>query len=136
MQMLNVSATRTITGKTCLTKSALVFNIYFVRELQKLLKNITVNSINPGLCVSELRRNTTGERAKALDEVVNAVAYTSEEGARCLVYALVAEQEKEEALRGQYLSLMEVAETSPFSNSKEGQSVQHNIWVRTPPSFP
>jgi len=109
-----------------------VFNIFFTRELQKLLSTrITVNSIDPGLCVSELRRNITGERAVALQAVVDSIAYTSEEGGRSLVYGLVAEQGNEEAVRGKYLSLMKSTETSPFTNSKDGMHVQTKLWVRS-----
>jgi len=109
-----------------------VFNIFFARELQRLLSNrITVNFIDPGLCVSDLRRNITGERAVTMQAAVDAIAYTSEEGGRSLVYGLVAEQGNEEGVRGKYLSLMKSAETSPFTNSKEGLHVQTKLWVRS-----
>ena len=111
-----------------------MFDIFFVRELQKLLSiKITVNAVHPGFCVSELLRNVTGERTTFMQQAMQAIGYTSEEGARCLVYRLVPEQGNEERLRGKYLALMQTEiPTSPFSNSKEGLEAQVKIWVRHP----
>lgn len=109
-----------------------VFNIFFAREFQDLVgEAISVNTIDPGFCHSELRRHVTGDLAISMQTAVDAIGYTSEEGARSLVYGLVAEQQNEEAVRGKYLSRMKAAETSEFSNGKEGKEVQAKLWVRT-----
>ncbi|RDB15750.1 WW domain-containing oxidoreductase [Hypsizygus marmoreus] len=109
-----------------------LLNVFFFRALNDRLpvssNSVIVNGVNPGYCYSELRRSFTGVRA-ALDWLMEkALARTTEEGSRMLVYSAVGGEEDGEELRGEYISSAKVAEASDFVISEEGGIVQNKIW--------
>lgn len=58
-----------------------------------------------------------------------ALARTTEEGSRQLVWAAIGHEEKKDELRGAYISLAEVSEPSDFVLSEQGSVAQDKIWV-------
>lgn len=91
---------------------------------------IIVNSVNPGWCVSDLRRASTGVTRKLVEFVDCLLALPTEQGARQLVWAAVGGEGKEDELRGAYISEDEVKEASDFVISAKGKEVEEQIWVR------
>lgn len=113
-----------------------VFNILFVRALQDNLPSapaITVDSVNPGLCLSGFLANSgipsDSEDAKVLRKMQEEIAFTTEEGSRQLVYGAVGSLDSEEKLRGKYIQMSEVVEESDFVISEDGKIVQDKVWV-------
>ncbi|KAK7044162.1 hypothetical protein VNI00_007882 [Paramarasmius palmivorus] len=109
-----------------------LLNVYFARALQKrLLKTrptITVNSVNPGFCISEFRRDLGIVMSSFGWVVEKLIAFTSEEGSRQLVYAAVAEKDNEERMRGAFVSGSDVAEPSDDVISDEGAKIEDRLW--------
>ncbi|KAF8873218.1 hypothetical protein CPB85DRAFT_1237202, partial [Mucidula mucida] len=52
-----------------------------------------------------------------------------EEGSRQLVYAAVSGQDREEQMRGAYISLSNIMEPSDSVISREGKVMQDKYWV-------
>lgn len=108
-----------------------VLILLLVRELSKRLAHTPLISVcvNPGYCVSALRRNLPAgsQRAARLMEIV--VGRSTEEGSRMLVWAAVGDHGHEDELRGAYVNLCKVDEPSEFAVSKVGQEVQARVWV-------
>lgn len=68
-----------------------VLNVFIAREIAALpvaKDTIVVNVINPGLCVSELRRDINGS---FLGWALDSLARTGEEGARNIAWAATEE---------------------------------------------
>lgn len=61
--------------------------------------------------------------------MVKALAFTSEEGSRQIVFGAVSGREDENKMRGAYINLSKVTEPSDFVISEEGGKVQERIWV-------
>jgi hypothetical protein len=57
------------------------------------------------------------------------LAFTTEDGARQVVYGAVAKPEEEEKFRGAYVSLSRIQEPSDYVLSTEGQAAQIALWV-------
>ncbi|KDR67612.1 hypothetical protein GALMADRAFT_257837 [Galerina marginata CBS 339.88] len=107
-----------------------LLNILFARGLNDRLhrKPIIVDTVNPGYCLSAFRRSFTGLRA-FLDRLMEmALARSTEEGSRQLVWAAIGAEEKKDELRGSYISLAEVTEPSDYVISDEGAAAQEKIW--------
>ncbi|KAF5383770.1 hypothetical protein D9615_003778 [Tricholomella constricta] len=107
-----------------------LLNVMFYQELNERLSHfpVIVNGVNPGYCYSELRRKFTGVRA-VFDRVMEkALARTTEEGGRQLVYAAVGGAEDEDKMRGAYISSSQVSEASDFAIGPEGKAVQKRLW--------
>ncbi|THH05494.1 hypothetical protein EW146_g9887, partial [Bondarzewia mesenterica] len=108
-----------------------VLNIFFVRELTARLypnSRIIIDAVNPGYCKSELRRNLSPARL-LLDrfrEVL--IGRPTEKGGRQLVWAAVGGQDKEDELRGAYVSLADVREPSDYVLCKDGQAAQIRLF--------
>ncbi|KAF7354360.1 Short chain dehydrogenase sol3 [Mycena venus] len=80
-----------------------LLNVFFARALNAHLgpsAPIIVDAVNPGYCVSELRRNVSGFTNIMLKLLDATVALTAEEGSRRLVWAALGMPSKEDALRG------------------------------------
>ncbi|KIL64811.1 hypothetical protein M378DRAFT_186611 [Amanita muscaria Koide BX008] len=112
-----------------------LLNILFVRALSDRLKShFIVNAVNPGFCVSELRRNATG-RAVIIFKVMELfLAWTAEQGSRNLVYAALSGSdgnEEDHNLHGAYISNCEIDEPSEFVLSDQGKEVQEKLWKDT-----
>ncbi|KAF7360243.1 hypothetical protein MVEN_00753100 [Mycena venus] len=108
-----------------------LLNVFFVRALNARLTPSTpliVNTVNPGLCDSELRREISGIQAVLASLVVSVLAFTAEEGSRQLVWAAVAEQNQPEKLRGEFISACKVTEVADFVLSPEGVKAENQLW--------
>ncbi|ESK92349.1 retinol dehydrogenase 12 [Moniliophthora roreri MCA 2997] len=106
-----------------------LLNVYFARALQKRLPNtITVNSLNPGFCISEFDRNQEGAMALLGRLMKKVLAFTTEEGSRQLVYAAIAQTENEEQMRGAFVSGSKVVEPSDDVVSEFGAEMQERFW--------
>ncbi|GKT42810.1 short chain dehydrogenase citE [Colletotrichum spaethianum] len=84
---------------------------------------VTVNTVNPGFCHSELARDLKDRWSMWLMKLL--LARTTEYGSRNLVYAGSAGAES----HGHYVSDCAVAKPSPFVRSKEGKEAQDRVWV-------
>ncbi|KAF5316275.1 hypothetical protein D9619_006570 [Psilocybe cf. subviscida] len=109
-----------------------LLNVFFTRSLSERLPlpegKVIVNTVNPGYCYSGLRGNWTGLR-KVFDYFMEkALARTSEEGARQLVWAAVGGEDEPDNLHGAYVSLAKVVEPSDYVLSVEGQQHANKIW--------
>ncbi|KAK5123280.1 hypothetical protein LTR85_002710 [Meristemomyces frigidus] len=82
--------------------------------------SVTVNTVNPGLCHSELSREGgwTYVVLKAL------LARSTEYGSRTLLHAATQGPES----HGQYLSDCQIAQPSPLVRSEEGKVAQDRVW--------
>ncbi|KAF9263968.1 short-chain dehydrogenase [Marasmius fiardii PR-910] len=94
---------------------------------------ITCCNVNPGFCYSELRREVDGadvpkELAERMRKEEEKFAFTSEEGSRQLLYAAIGQRDKEEELRGGYVSFSKVTECSDFILSADGQRFEKKLW--------
>lgn len=84
--------------------------IYSVRELASLLPvsktGVVINTVNPGLCTTELSRNLNwvGRSRIALMRLL--LGRTAEQGSRTLLHAAVAGEES----HGKYVSDCEIKE--------------------------
>ncbi|KAK0443704.1 uncharacterized protein EV420DRAFT_1023754 [Desarmillaria tabescens] len=112
-----------------------LFNVLFARALQLHVPStppITVNSLNPGFCFSNLLANSgvplDSEEGKAMLKMRDELAFTTEEGSRQLVYGAVGSLDDEAKLRGKYIHMSEVAEESDFVISEDGKIVQNKVW--------
>ncbi|KAA1473873.1 hypothetical protein DENSPDRAFT_780602, partial [Dentipellis sp. KUC8613] len=109
-----------------------MLNVMFARELTARLPADTpliVDCVNPGFCSSELGRN--GPRIlRALAYLVGLiVARTPEQGSRQLIWAALGGSEKEDELKGAYVSDHGVEEPSDFLLSEQGAKDQKRILV-------
>ena len=110
---------------------SIVLNVFFARGLSERLcdKLVIVNTVNPGLCHSELSRNDTGLDAWIMWLMKKFLARTTEEGGRQLIWACIGGKDNVEQLRGAYISSMHVQEPSDFVISEEGKLAQTKLWV-------
>ena len=58
-----------------------------------------------------------------------ALARTSEEGSRQLIWAAVGGEDQLDQMRGAYISLAQISEASDFVISGEGKACQDKLWV-------
>jgi len=111
-----------------------LLNLLFARALASRLPPscpIIVNCIDPGFCVSQLRRDYRFPAAQ-LDQLLNLIlAHSSEEGSRQLVWGAVGGQGREEELKGAYISDSDVREPSDYVIGEEGKIVQDRAWDDT-----
>ncbi len=61
--------------------------------------------------------------------MVKTLAFTAEEGSRQLVYAAVGGSDREEQMRGAFVSKSDIAEPSDFTLTEEGKVMQNRYWV-------
>ncbi|KAJ7765100.1 hypothetical protein DFH07DRAFT_738005 [Mycena maculata] len=132
-------------AKYCTTKAmrmhyplTKLLNVFFVRALNSCLgaSLLIVDAVNPGFCVSKLRRNISGPVAWLANFMEWIMAFTTEEGGHRLVHGAVGILEDADTLltkmawtRGGYLNQCRVEEPSNFVVSAEGHRVQDQIWV-------
>jgi retinol dehydrogenase-12 len=112
--------------------------VFFVRALNARLgahAPIIVTASNPGLCHSELSRNTGGLVGVIFAIVKRLLAFTTEQGSRQFVFNAIGHAENPDALRGQYVNQSVIEEPSDFVISAEGLKAQDRIWVRHSPLF-
>ncbi|KAL0486635.1 retinol dehydrogenase [Acrasis kona] len=87
-------------------------------------KSISVTSVNPGLCHSELGR----EAGWGLWLMKKALARTTEMGARTLTHSAVGKLEPH-ATKGTYYSDCKETEPSDFVIGEEGKKAQDRLWT-------
>ncbi|KAJ3780032.1 hypothetical protein GGU11DRAFT_779093 [Lentinula aff. detonsa] len=105
-----------------------ILNIMLVHKLAALLpKSIVPVSLNPGFCLSGLRRKHDGEEAERFKKMEDEFAYTSEEGSRQIIYAAIGG--KDEELRGAFTSYSRVLEVSDWMLSEEGKRAEDKTWT-------
>jgi len=133
MRIASVSVLSRLHGYSCvlILSFPLVLNVFFTRGLNERLRDkpLIVNSVNPGYCISSLRNNMGGVRAWAAWLLEKAVARTSEEGSRQLIWACLGGKDNVEELHGAYISGLHVTEPSNYVISEEGKRAQTNLWV-------
>jgi NAD(P)-dependent dehydrogenase (short-subunit alcohol dehydrogenase family) len=83
---------------------------------------VTINCVNPGLCHSELARETPTFGFWLIKLLL---ARSTEVGSRTLVHAGIQGAES----HGQYLSDCEIAEPAPMVTSQEGKEAQDRVWA-------
>jgi len=101
-----------------------LIDVYIAREISKLpaASKIIVNSCNPGLCVSDLRRGFPW----LLAAVFNKIAWSTSFGAQNLTHAAVADVSS-----GSYITECHEGESySPLAatDSEEGVKIQAKLW--------
>ncbi|KAJ3854745.1 hypothetical protein EV368DRAFT_80337 [Lentinula lateritia] len=116
-----------------------LLNMFFARALQSKLSkscpSIIVDSVDPGYCVSDLRRSLSGPGAWFLLLLDRLFAYSTEEGSRHLVHAAlvgstetVGASEDEAQFKGAYLSTQKISNVSSFASSEAGLRLQAKFW--------
>ncbi len=83
---------------------------------------VTINCVNPGLCHSELARETPTIGFWLIKLLL---ARSTEVGSRTLVHAGIQGAES----HGQYLSDCEIAEPAPLVTSQRGKEAQDRVWA-------
>ena len=93
---------------------------------------LIVNTVNPGFCLSELRRSIDPTLYKEREKT----ARTSEEGSRQLLFSAIGpdpskldDAEALKILRGGYVTNNGVGNPSAWVLSEEGAEVQERAWV-------
>lgn len=110
-----------------------LFNVFFTRALNERLRpthpTLIVNSVNPGLAESSLRRDMDESALPWSMRLIHLfLTVSSEVGSRELVWAALGGRERAEALRGAYIDRCEVREPSDFALSEEGRIMQDRVW--------
>ncbi|PBK94494.1 short-chain dehydrogenase [Armillaria gallica] len=108
-----------------------LLNVLFARSLQHHVPSspaITVNSVTPGFCFSDLGSGGPVEETQRLQKMREEFAFPTEVGSRQLVFAAVGSLDNEEKLRGKYIHLSKVVEESDFVISEDGKIVQEKVW--------
>ncbi|KAG9554922.1 NAD(P)-binding protein, partial [Aureobasidium melanogenum] len=83
---------------------------------------VTINTMNPGFCYSELSREFNSFAFRLMYKLL---ARTTEVGSRTLVAAALASHDT----HGQYMSDCMVEEPSKFVRSEEGKRTQERVWA-------
>lgn len=122
--------------------SLTVLNVLFVRALAEHLPLSTPfspSAVNPGFCLSDLRRDATfGVRMqmKIMDIVLGR---TAEQGSRNLLWAALGPDGEEgphiQYMRGAYVSCAGLLEPGDNVMSKAGYELQQKLWVRELPNL-
>jgi len=109
-----------------------LLNLFFARELALRLSEdspLIINAVNPGLCVSGLRRNLSlsSQLVFWLGDIF--VSWSAERGSRQLIFAALGNQDKPDEMNGAYISSSRVVEPSDYVVSDEGAKAQKQLWV-------
>jgi NAD(P)-dependent dehydrogenase (short-subunit alcohol dehydrogenase family) len=83
---------------------------------------VTINCVNPGLCHSELARETPTFGFWLIKLLL---ARSTEVGSRTLIHAGIQGAQS----HGQYLSDCEIAEPAPLVTSQKGKEAQDRVWA-------
>ncbi|PVH77370.1 NAD(P)-binding protein [Cadophora sp. DSE1049] len=107
-----------------------LLEVLLVRSISAAMKQgpnastpVILNTVNPGLCHSELDKDVEGMAGYFLTFAKALIARTTEVGGRTLVHSCAAGPESD----GQYMSECKVKEPSPFVRSKEGAAAQERV---------
>ncbi|KAL0959295.1 hypothetical protein HGRIS_014560 [Hohenbuehelia grisea] len=109
-----------------------LLNMLFVLGLSDRLPRtsptVIVTAVNPGYCISELRRDLGGVIGFITRVMDRLVGRTSEEGARQVVWGALGGGEDEEKLRGAYVNIASVMAPSDFVESETGRLFRDSLW--------
>ncbi|KAJ7069264.1 hypothetical protein C8F01DRAFT_1047906 [Mycena amicta] len=107
-----------------------LLNVFFVRALASRLapRTIVVNSVNPGLCTTELSREAPWFLRPIGSLIQWLLAFTAEEGSRQLVFAAVGEPTHPENLHGEFIMAGKPMEVSDFVLSEQGKRAEAKLW--------
>lgn len=120
---INETGRRDTTALYPISKLLEVFSVRAIAEARPAPDfPVTVNTVNPGLCHSDLTRDADSWRLWLLKK---ALARTTEYGSRNLVYAGSAGAET----HGKYVSDCDVEEPAQFVRSEEGKVAQRRVWA-------
>ncbi|KAI0093039.1 short-chain dehydrogenase [Irpex rosettiformis] len=118
-----------------------LLNIFFARAFAHHLSpsfasSIIPNSVNPGLCITDLSRNVPLLFRIRLKMLHFLLGHTAEQGSRQLVWAALGPDGQEgphvkPLMSGAYVALAQVKQPSDFVTSKAGWELQENIWNET-----
>jgi len=111
-----------------------LFNVLFARAFAAHFSTpgppITITSVNPGYCVSELRRDLPTITGYIVEILNKLVIISAEAGSRMLVQAAIWDKGHTE-LNGEFLSSEVVTEPSDLVISEDGAVLQEKIWKET-----
>ena len=104
--------------------------LLWARELAQRIpgSQIVINSATPGFCKTSLSRNMHGVMAYAIKAAEMLLGRSAEDGARCLVDAVVM---KGGDTHQRYLSEMQIKPESKLVRSAEGEKLQKKLWDET-----
>ncbi|KAF7299796.1 Retinol dehydrogenase 12 [Mycena chlorophos] len=112
-----------------------LLNVFFARALAARIPvspngppPIVVNSVNPGMCRTEIFRELPGPISLLVSGIQSVVAYSAEEGSRQYVYAAVGEPEHPERLHGEFIMGGAPAEPSDFVVDANGKKLERQLW--------
>nr|GAT45030.1 predicted protein [Mycena chlorophos] len=109
-----------------------LMNVFFARALARRMPQSTptviVNTVNPGMCKTELNRDLPFPFGAIMSRAQGLIAFTAEEGSRQLVFAAVGEQKNPETLQGKFIMGGAPLEESDFVVSEEGSKVEGRLW--------
>jgi hypothetical protein len=109
-----------------------LLNLFFAREFVSRLPEdspLVISAVNPGLCISALRRNTPLSRYIVLWLMETLIGWSTERGSRQLIFAALGNSDKPWEMKGAYISSSEIVEPSDYVISEEGAKVQKQLWV-------
>ncbi|KAF5326302.1 hypothetical protein D9611_000458 [Ephemerocybe angulata] len=108
-----------------------VLSVFFTHSLADLLKDtpVVVDTVNPGYCLSEFRRNYSGFRAFVDFCMEKLLAWTTEEGSRQIVFAAVGKYSNPDELHGAFINLHEVVEASDHVIGDDGKRRRDILWT-------
>lgn len=107
-----------------------VIGLLWARELAQRIpvSQVVVNSVTPGFCKTDLSRHMHGVMAFAIGAAEMLLGRTAQDGARCLVDAVVT---KGGETHQKYLSEMQIKPESKLVRSVEGERLQKKVWDET-----
>ncbi|KAL0953954.1 hypothetical protein HGRIS_005115 [Hohenbuehelia grisea] len=109
----------------------LLFVIALAERLPAKKPTVIINSVNPGLCVSELRREVTGAFYVVSKIMEWICGRTSEVGSRQLLWCALARPWDEEKLQGAYVSDVRTLEPGDNVISEKGKKFRELLWHDT-----
>ena len=88
---------RSITNTIIRYQVTKLISLFIIRELAQKTANsnpfVIINTVNPGLCYTDLTRSLEGSTATAMKVMRSMLAWSGEEGSRTLVHATTVGQE-------------------------------------------
>ena len=130
-----INANKDVSDRYKLTK---LLQIMMVRQLAQALRSstrndkITVNSLHPGLCNTELFRSVSLPLQIPHQFILQLVARSSEMGSRALLAAALtddeAESNDETATHGRFMESCGVGRYPNFMLGEQGEALQAKVW--------
>ncbi|KAF5325749.1 hypothetical protein D9611_000468 [Ephemerocybe angulata] len=109
-----------------------LLNVFFTRSLNSLVKDtpIIVNALSPGYCYSNIRRESKDGIVQAFVGWLmrKALAWTTEQGSRQLVYSAIGGSDNPDQLKGAYIDLHQVVEPTDHVIGFYGKQRGNKLW--------